>query len=210
MEERQNGGDNNEEPAQGSLPHTRHMTQNIHNTLPLPPSGCIIMEGIHGLNPAFSASVPDDEKLLIFIHPHTLIKLDPITPFRSTFDRLLRRAVRDARSRGYSIATTVSRWPSVRAGEIAHIFKTSENGSFIFNSIHEVELPALSGIYDAAVNLDNEVAYSGDEELGAIHASLFTSMSYITRMSATAIKNEIPSDSILREFIGGLLFGEPH
>lgn len=177
---------------------------------PLPPSGCIIMEGIHGLNPSFSSSVPEDEKLMIFIHPHTLLKIDPITPFRSTYDRLIRRSVRDARSRGYSIATTVSRWPSVRDGEISHIFGTSKNGNYIFNSIHEEELPALAGVYDAAVEPKTEITYDEDEELGSVYSSLSTYMSYITRMSATAMKNEIPSDSILREFIGGLLFGEPH
>lgn len=177
---------------------------------PLPPSGCIIMEGIHGLNPSFSSSVPEDEKLMIFIHPHTLIKIDPITPFRSTYNRLIRRSVRDARSRGYSIATTVSRWPSVRNGEISHIFGTSKNGNYIFNSIHEEELAALAGVYDATVDPESETTYCEDEELGPIHSSLSTYMSYITRMSATAMKNEIPSDSILREFIGGLLFGEPH
>ena len=183
---------------------------NEERSYPLPPSGCIIMEGIHGLNPSFSSSVPEDEKLLIFIHPHPLIKIDPITPFRSTYNRLIRRAVRDARSRGYSIATTVSRWPSVRSGEVKYIFETSGNGNYIFNSTHEEELAALAGVYDAAADPESETTFCEDEELGPIHSSLSTYMSYITRMSATAMKNEIPSDSILREFIGGLLFGEPH
>lgn len=178
---------------------------------PLPPSGCIIMEGIHGLNPRFSASIPDDEKLLIFIHPHTSIKIDPITPFRSTYDRLIRRSVRDARSRGYTIASTVSRWSSVRQGELSYIFENSKNGNYIFNSIHEEELAALSGVYDAVTSPQgNDVMDDEDEEAGSTRASLSATMGYITRMSVTAMKNEIPSDSILREFIGGLLFGEPH
>ena len=103
----------------------------------------IILEGIHGLNPLLTSSIPNDEKFKIYISALTQINLDDHNRIPTTDLRLIRRMVRDYNFRGYSAETTIINWNSVRRGEEKNIFPYQEEADVIFNSACLYELAVL-------------------------------------------------------------------
>ena len=103
----------------------------------------LILEGIHALNPELTPHIPDEKKFKIYVSALTTISLDDHNWIPTTDNRLLRRIIRDFNYRGYSARETISRWPSVRAGEDKWIFPYQENADVMFNSALLFEFAVL-------------------------------------------------------------------
>ncbi|MDR0796747.1 MAG: nucleoside kinase, partial [Tannerella sp.] len=103
----------------------------------------LLLEGIHGLNPELTASLPSEYIFRVYVSALTTIALDGHNWIPTTDNRLLRRIVRDYRSRGYSAKDTIAAWPRVRKGEEKWIFPYQENANALFNSAMIYELGVL-------------------------------------------------------------------
>ncbi len=165
--------------------------------LKLEENGVIIVEGIHGLNPAISSMIPEERKFKIYVSALTPLNIDANNRIPTTDNRLIRRMVRDYRYRGYSALETIRRWPSVRAGEEKHIFPFQEQADAMFSTALPYELGVLKR---NAVTILREVPLDVPELSEARRLLKF--FSYITSIS----EKEIPPTSILREFLSGSSF----
>ncbi|HEX3010920.1 MAG TPA: hypothetical protein VHQ70_02630, partial [Syntrophomonadaceae bacterium] len=103
----------------------------------------IIIEGIHGLNDRLTAAIPREQKYKIYVSALTQLNIDNTNRIPTTDGRLIRRMVRDSRTRGHNALETIQRWPSVRRGEEKNIFPYQENADVIFNSSLVYELSVL-------------------------------------------------------------------
>lgn len=155
----------------------------------------IILEGIHGLNPILTSSIPDKDKFKIYISALTQINLDDYNRIPTTDLRLIRRMVRDYNFRGYSAKHTIMNWNSVRRGEKKNIFPYQEEADIMFNSACVYELSVLKKY---AKPLLEEIETSDEAYIEANRLLKF--LQYFTELEDTS---DIPSTSILREFIGG-------
>jgi len=155
----------------------------------------IILEGIHGLNPILTSSIPDEDKFKIYISALTQINLDDYNRIPTTDLRLIRRMVRDYNFRGYSAKHTIMNWESVRRGEKKNIFPYQEEADIIFNSACVYELAVLKKY---AKPLLEEI--KNDDEAYIEANRLLKFLQYFIELEDTS---DIPSTSILREFIGG-------
>ncbi len=155
----------------------------------------IILEGIHGLNPILTSSIPDKDKFKIYISALTQINLDDYNRIPTTDLRLIRRMVRDYNFRGYSAKHTIMNWNSVRRGEKKNIFPYQEEADIIFNSACVYELSVLKKY---AKPLLEEIETSDEAYIEANRLLKF--LQYFIELEDTS---DIPSTSILREFIGG-------
>ncbi len=154
----------------------------------------IILEGIHGLNPALLPNFPLQQTFRIYTSCLTQLNLDRHNRISTTDTRLLRRIVRDARERGYSARDTIQRWESVGRGEKRYIFPFQENANVMFNSALAYELSALKLL---AEPLLRQVPYGTPEYIEA--KRLLSLLEWFCPFE----ENLIPENSILREFIGG-------
>ena len=166
-------------------------TIQIHN------NEVLIFEGIHALNPKLTEKIPAENKFKIFVSALTSISLDNHNCIPNTDNRLIRRIVRDFKYRGYSAEDTIERWPDVMKGEEKWIVPFQEEADAMFNSAMIFELcvlkhhaiaplsmvPQTSPIYSEAHRLLNFLSYFADIQ-----------------------ENEIPTTSLLREFVGGSSF----
>ncbi len=157
----------------------------------------IIVEGIHGLNDQLTWSIPAEQKFKIYISALTQLNIDFSNRIPTTDCRLLRRIIRDARTRGHGTRETLNRWPSVRRGEMKNIFPFQENADVMFNSSLVYELAILKK-YAAPLLMD--IGPGEPEYMEAKRLSKF--LSYFRE----APSEPIPPNSILREFIGGSWF----
>ncbi len=160
----------------------------------LGPEHLIIVEGIHGLNPALVPGLPPESVYRIYISALTQLNLDRHNRVSTTDTRLIRRITRDAAARGYSATDTLRRWPSVTRGERLHIFPFQENCDAIFNSSLAHELAVLRPI---AEPLLLQVRPEAPEYLEAKRLLAFL------KWFRPAPADAVPDNSILREFIGG-------
>ncbi len=157
----------------------------------------LVIEGIHGLNEKMSYSLPAQSKYKIYISALTTLNVDEHNRIPTTDNRLLRRIVRDARTRGASAAKTISMWPSVRRGEEQYIFPFQEEADAMFNSAMLYELgvlkqyaePLLFGIQ------------KGEPEYHEAKR-LLKFLEYFLGISS----EELPKNSLCREFVGGSCF----
>jgi uridine kinase len=163
-------------------------------TVRLPGNAVIIMEGIHGLNPALLPRFGSGQAYRIYTSALTQLNLDRHNRISTTDTRLIRRIVRDAAQRGHSPAFTISVWDNVRRGERKNIFVHQENCDSIFNSALVYELAALRPI---AEPLLRQVGPELPEYVEAKRLLAF--LAWFRPLSP----EYIPDDSILREFIGG-------
>lgn len=172
-------------------------------TVQLTPEHILIVEGIHGLNPSLLPSVPSARVFRIYASALTQLKLDHVNRISTTDTRLIRRIVRDARSRGYSASATISRWESVVNGEEKHIFPFQENADTMFNSALVYELAALKPL---AEPLLRQVEPDTPEYIEARRILAFLQWFQPCDIGL------VPEDSILREFIGGSVVADfvPH
>jgi uridine kinase len=159
----------------------------------------IIIEGIHGLNPMITASIPREFKHRIYISALTSLNIDDHNRIPTTDTRLIRRIVRDHFFRGTDAIGTIRMWPSVRAGEEEFIFPFQESCDSMFNSGLIYELGAVK---ESAMALLGEIGPDVPEYAEALRLNKF--LSYF----ASIITDDIPANSILREFIGGSCFRE--
>ncbi len=181
---------------QVTLPHFNFVTGKREPgvTIQLGPEHVLLVEGIHGLNPGLVPAIPADRIFRIFISALTQLNIDHHNRVPTTDTRLIRRIVRDARTRGYSAADTISRWQSVRRGERESIFPYQENADVMFNSALVYELSALKPLVEPLL-LQIEPGKPGHVEAKRLLAFL--------QWFAPMATDLIPDNSILREFVGG-------
>jgi uridine kinase len=154
----------------------------------------VILEGIHGLSPELLAEVPEEQIFRIYISALTQLNLDRYNRVSTTDTRLIRRIVRDARTRGYSPQETIQRWESVRRGEKRYIFPFQENADVMFNSALAYELAVLKPL---AEPLLRQVPFGTPEHIES--KRLLSLLEWFLPLDTSLI----PDNSLLREFIGG-------
>lgn len=157
----------------------------------------LIMEGIHALNKELTKDLDQSKLFRIYVSALTSLSLDENNVISTTDCRLLRRMVRDARTRGVSPEETILRWPSVRRGEEKNIFPFQENADVMFNSSLIFELPLLK--YYAEPHL-NRIPVTSPAYSESVRMLKF--LSHITPLTPEEIV-AVPPTSVLREFIGG-------
>ena len=157
----------------------------------------LILEGIHGLNPALTPNIPAENKFKIYVSALTTIQLDEHNYIPTTDNRLLRRIIRDSKYRNHTAEMTIARWPSVRAGEDKWIFPFQENADAMFNSALLYELAVLKEHLEPILRkVPNNIP-----EYSEAHRLLHFLEHFV------AIKDtELPPTSLLREFLGGSSF----
>ncbi len=161
----------------------------------LKPDQILIMEGIHGLNPALIPNVPAEQTFRIYVSCLTQLNLDRHNRISTTDTRLLQRIVRDMRERGYTAQQTIGRWESVRRGEKRNIFPFQENADVMFNSAEAYGISAMRPLLEPLLR---QVPYGTPEYIEAKRLlSLLEWFLPIENLDA------IPDNSILREFVGG-------
>lgn len=165
--------------------------------LVLGPDDILVIEGIHGLNDRLSQLIPSEHKFKIYISALTQLNIDEHNPLSTTDERLIRRIVRDARTRGTNAMETIAMWPSVRKGERENIFPFQEQADVMFNSALVYELAVLK-VY--AEPLLFGIERDCPEYLET--KRLLKLLDYFLPMPADGI----PNNSLLREFVGGSCF----
>ena len=167
------------------------------NPLRLDDRSVLIVEGIHGLNPRLTPSIPDHMKFKIYISCFTSVSMDNLSRIATTDNRLLRRMVRDNATRGHNAQATLARWESVRRGEEKHIFPYQENADVMFNSSLFYEISVLRPYAERILREVPDTV----PEYGEAKRLLKFLDNFIPIDPA-----EIPPTSLLREFIGGSSF----
>lgn len=157
----------------------------------------LIIEGIHGLNPKLTMSIPKKNKFQIYVSALTSLSIDEHNRIPTTDTRLLRRIVRDNQFRGVNALKTLKMWPSVRRGEEKNIFPFQEEADIMFNSSLLYELCVLKSF---ALPLLKEIDSSCAEYSEAKRLIKF--LSYFFDID----DRFVPQNSIIREFIGGSIF----
>lgn len=163
----------------------------------LGPDDVLVIEGIHGLNDKMSYSLPAESKYKIYISALTTLNIDEHNRIPTTDGRLLRRMVRDARTRGASAKRTIQMWPSVRKGEEENIFPFQESADAMFNSALIYEISVLKQF---AEPLLYSIEPGEPEYFEAVRLLKF--LSYFLGVST----ENLPNNSIVREFVGGSCF----
>lgn len=157
----------------------------------------LVIEGIHGLNDELSYRLPVESKFKIYISALTQLNIDEHNRIPTTDARLLRRIVRDARTRGASATKTISMWPSVRLGEEENIFPFQEEADVMFNSALLYELVILKQFAEPLLfGVDKDAPEYVEAK------RLLKFLDYFLGASS----EDVPKNSILREFIGGSCF----
>jgi len=157
----------------------------------------IIIEGIHALNERLTALIPKQNKFKIYISPAAQVNIDNHNPINATEIRMLRRIVRDAKFRKTSPSITFSMWSSVRRGEFTWIYPYQEQADYIFNSALTYELSVMKK-YALPVleNIDR------NDQFFIAANRLVKFLKYFLDIDDAYV----PSNSLLREFIGGSSF----
>ena len=169
------------------------------NTMSLDKDEVLIMEGIHCLNDELTFLIPKEQKFKIYISCLTVLNIDYYNRISTTDTRLIRRIVRDNKFRGYSAMHTLKMWPSVNKGEAKNIFAYQEEANVMFNSSLIYELSVLKNY---ALPLLKKIT---PKDIEYSEAKRLTSMlEYFESIPSELV----PNNSLLREFIGGSIFGD--
>lgn len=171
--------------------------QEFKKTLKLGKDDILMIEGIHGLNPKILEAIPKENKYRIYISPLTGLNLDNHNRMSTTDNRLLRRIVRDNKTRGHNVVSTLKSWPKVRIGEEKYIFPYQDEADCIFNSAFIYELGVLKTYVEPLL-------YSVDSNSPYYHEA--KRLINMLKMFLPIPSEDIPKDSLLREFIGGSCF----
>ena len=157
----------------------------------------LVIEGIHGLNDKFSGTLPKESKFKIYISALTQLNIDNHNRIHTTDLRLLRRMVRDARTRGNSAEDTLARWASVRRGEEKNIFPFQEGADEMFDSSLIYELAVLKQYAEPLLfGISKTSPYYSEAN------RLLKFLNYFLPMPS----DDVPKNSLVREFIGGNCF----
>ena len=166
-------------------------------SLKLGKNDILVIEGIHGLNDKFSEALPKESKFKIYISALTQLNIDNHNRIHTTDLRLLRRMVRDARTRGNSAEDTLARWASVRRGEEKNIFPFQEGADEMFDSSLIYELAVIKQYAEPLLfGISKESPYYSEAN------RLLKFLNYFLSMPA----DDVPKNSLVREFIGGNCF----
>ncbi|OLS03798.1 nucleoside kinase [Tissierella creatinophila] len=158
----------------------------------------IIIEGIHGLNPELTKTIPEKNKFKIYISALTQLNLDPHNRISTTDIRLIRRMVRDFKFRGNGPLKTLELWTGVREGEEKYIFPYQEEADIMFNSSLVYEMGVLKKhIIPLLKKIDKSNIY---------YSEAIKLIKFLEYFSDIEKQDTIPPNSILREFIGGASF----
>jgi uridine kinase len=168
-----------------------------HRTIQMHENDVLVVEGLHAISDDLLTDIPKNRKFKIYISPLVYLNIDDDNRINLTDIRLLRRMVRDNRTRGYNISDTLSLWDDVREGEEKYIFPFQDNADVVFNTslIYEfciLKTYVLPLIYSVPYDDPN---YDEANRLMKV-LDLFLPIP----------SEAIPDDSILREFIGGSYF----
>ena len=165
--------------------------------LQLKENDILVIEGIHGLNDKLSYTLPAESKFKIYISALTQLNIDEHNPLSTTDCRLLRRIVRDARTRGTTAQETIAMWKSVRRGEEKNIFPFQDSADVMFNSALLYEVAVLKVYAEPLL-----FGIAKDEPEYTEAKRLLKFFEYFVPVPSEAV----PNNSILREFIGGSCF----
>ena len=154
----------------------------------------LVIEGIHGLNDKMSSSLPAESKYKIYLSALTQLSIDEHNPLSTADGRLIRRIVRDSRTRATSAADTIAMWDSVRRGEEKYIFPFQEKADYLFNTALIYEMAVLK-LYVAP----QLYAIESDHPMYGEAKRLIKLLDYFIPMAPDII----PNNSLVREFIGG-------
>ncbi len=168
-------------------------------TVRLRPDHILLIEGIHGLNPALVPHVPPSMVYHVYVSALTQLNIDKHNRVSTTDTRLIRRIVRDAAQRGYSAQQTIERWESVREGEKRWIFPYQEHADVMFNSALVYELAVLKPLAEPLL-LQVERGMPAYVEAKRLLAFL--------EWFEPLAPDLVPDNSILREFVGGSILGD--
>ncbi len=157
----------------------------------------LVIEGIHCLNDRLTSSIPMEQKYKVYISALTVLNLDRLNRISTTDTRLIRRIVRDHQFRGYSAKDTIRTWNKVNEGERKNIFPFQEQANFIFNTSLIYEIGALKPI---VMPLLSKIT-SKDREYAEAQR-LINMLKYFEPIP----KEYVPSNSLLKEFLGGGAF----
>ena len=167
------------------------------NTMKLAKDEVLVMEGIHCLNDNLTYLIPKEQKYKIYISALTVLNIDYYNRISTTDTRLIRRIVRDNQFRGYSAEHTLEMWESVKKGELKNIFKFQEQADIMFNSSLIYELAVLKKY---AIPLLNQISPKSPTYSEA--KRILSLLKYFKDIP----DDNIPSQSLLREFIGNSIF----
>ncbi|WP_026527347.1 nucleoside kinase [Butyrivibrio sp. VCD2006] len=167
------------------------------NFIQLKPGDVLVIEGIHGLNEKMSYALPAESKFKIYISALTTLNIDGHNRIPTTDGRLLRRIVRDARTRGASAKHTIAMWDSVRRGEHLNIFPYQEDADEMFNSAQIYELAVLKQYAEPLL-----FAIKKDEPEYFEAKRLLKFLDYFVAVDSQTL----PKNSLSREFVGGSCF----
>lgn len=166
-------------------------------TISLENNKILVIEGIHGLNPELTAQIAPEMKFKIYVSALTSLSIDDHSWIPTTDNRLLRRIIRDAKYRGTSASATIHRWASVRRGEEKWIFPFQENADSMFNSSLLFEVGVMR---DYAYRLLRDIPHDVPE-----YSEAYRLLRFLASFSPI-LDDNIPSTSLLREFLGGSSF----
>lgn len=157
----------------------------------------LVLEGIHGLNEKMSYALPAESKYKIYISALTSLNVDEHNRISTTDTRLIRRMVRDNRTRGTSASGTLAMWQSVRKGEEENIFPFQESADAMFNSALIYELAVLKQFAEPLL-----FAIEKDDPEYLEAKRLLKFLDYFVSFTC----EDVPKNSLMREFIGGSIF----
>ena len=188
---------NNEEVKIPTFNFYKGVGEYLGNTLKLEKNDILIIEGLHCLNEKLTESIPKENKFKVYISPLSDLNIDNHNMIATSDIRLLRRMVRDSRTRGYSAEHTIKIWRTVRKGEEQYIFPYQNEASYVFNTAFIYELGIIKPYAEAllySINTDSEYYEEARRLLKLLS------------MFLTIPSDMVPNDSILREFIGNSYF----
>ncbi|MBO5138074.1 MAG: nucleoside kinase [Bacilli bacterium] len=174
-------------------------TKEYKNNLQIKDNGILVIEGIHALDDRILTNIKEENKYKIYISALTELNIDNHNRISTTDNRLLRRIIRDSRTRGYSVEATLASWDSVRKGEEKHIFPYQCVGDYTFNTALIYEIGVLKTYVEPLLYSVETTSPYYEEAI-----RLLDFLKLFLPIPADAI----PQDSILREFIGGSCFSD--
>ena len=157
----------------------------------------LVVEGLHALNDEILTNINKKNKFKIYVSPLSFVNIDDDNRISMTDIRLLRRMVRDNRTRGYSPVHTLEWWDNVRRGEEKYVFPFQDNADVIFNSSLAYELGVLKTYVEPLL-----YSVTSDSKEYEIASRLLETLKYVLPIPG----DSVPDVSILREFIGGSYF----
>ena len=174
-----------------------HGIKEYHNDLELDDNDILIIEGIHALDDKILTNISRDKKFKIYICPLTELNLDNHNRVPTTDNRLLRRIIRDNRTRNYNVEHTLEQWPKVRAGEEKYIFPYQDEADATVNSAAIYEIGVLKTYVEPLLYaVDNSSPYYEEAKR----------LLNLLRVFLPITSDAIPEDAVIREFIGGSYF----